>query len=64
MAGVEDKPRVLVCIDGAGFLDHDGKIYSVDKGDVVLLPAIVGSCLFWPDGDIPLFEISLPDSDK
>ena len=30
-------PRVLVCIDGAGQLEHDGVLYAVGKGDVMLL---------------------------
>jgi mannose-6-phosphate isomerase len=54
-------PRVLVCIAGDGQLEHDGANYAVGKGDVLLLPAMVGACLCRPRGAISLLEISLPE---
>jgi len=51
--------RVLVCIGGAGVLDHDGVSYPIQKGDVVLLPAAAGVCGFQPLGMVKLLEISL-----
>ena len=44
--GVADVPRVLVCIEGEGKVEHDGSTYPVGKGDVWLLPAAVGTCPF------------------
>ena len=44
--GAAGVPRVLVCIEGAGQLEHDGATYAVAKGDVWLLPAVVGACPF------------------
>jgi len=35
---------VLVCIAGDGQVEHDGTDYAVGKGDVLLLPAVVGAC--------------------
>jgi hypothetical protein len=43
--GAAETPRVLVCIAGDGQLEHDGATYAVGKGDVLLLPAVVGACL-------------------
>jgi mannose-6-phosphate isomerase len=59
--GAPEKPRVLVCIAGAGQLVHDGAIYDVSKGDVMLLPAVVGVCSYQPRGEVSLLEIALPE---
>jgi mannose-6-phosphate isomerase len=58
--GAAAMPRVLVCIDGEGHVKYDGADYPCAKGDVMLLPAAVGSCLCQPRGSISLLEISLP----
>lgn len=58
--GAVGLPRILVCIAGIGNLEHDGTNYAVGKGDVLLLPAVVGACVFRPSGIVSLFEISLP----
>ena len=61
MVGAAGTPRVLVCIAGDGQLEHDGANYAVGKGDVLLLPAVVGACLYRPRGAVSLLEISLPE---
>ena len=61
MIGAVGTPRVLVCIAGDGKVEHDGADYAVGKGDMLLLPAVVGACLCRPRGAISLFEISLPE---
>jgi mannose-6-phosphate isomerase len=53
-------PRVLVCISGDGQLKHGDENYAVGKGDVLLLPAVVGVCDFLPRNEVCLLEISLP----
>ena len=52
--------RVLVCLNGEGELEHAGINYRFDKGDVLLLPAVVGECPCRPNGTVTLLEISLP----
>jgi len=42
-------------------VEHDGADYAIGKGDVLLLPAVVGACLCRPRGAISLLEISLPE---
>jgi len=59
--GVEEIPRVVVCIAGEGSLEYDGADYAFGKGDVILLPAIVGACSCRPHGAVSLLEISLPE---
>ena len=59
--GAAETPRVLVCIAGDGQLEHAGANYAVGKGDVLLLPAVVGACLCRPRGAITLLDISLPE---
>jgi len=58
--GTPDAPRVLVCVQGAGHLQHDGQTYAVAKGEVWLLPAVVGVCVVRPIAPITLFEIAIP----
>ena len=47
--GAADEPRVLVCIEGSGNVEHDGADFAMEKGAVVLLPAAVGACRFRPE---------------
>ena len=61
MVGAAGTPRVLVCLTGDGQLEHDGDTYAVGKGDVLLLPAVVGACAFWPRNAVSLLELALPD---
>jgi mannose-6-phosphate isomerase len=64
MVGTAGTPRVLVCIAGDGKLEHDGASYAIDKGDVLLLPAVVGVCLCRPRGAMTLLDISLPEGNE
>jgi mannose-6-phosphate isomerase len=58
--GASGVPRVLVCIQGAGQVEYGGASYAIGKGDVFLLPAVVGACTFQPRGRVNLLEIALP----
>jgi mannose-6-phosphate isomerase len=60
--GAAEMPRVLVCIEGSGWLDGGGSAYGVNKGEVWLLPAVVGACEFHPNNAVTLLEIALPES--
>ncbi|MEO8949234.1 MAG: mannose-6-phosphate isomerase, class I [Mucilaginibacter sp.] len=59
--GCINEPRILVCIEGNGKLHHEGNYFSMNKGDVMLLPASVGLCSFHPVNEITLLEIAIPD---
>jgi len=59
--GAPDVPRVLVCLQGGGEIEHGGAGYAVRRGDVVLLPAVIGVCSFRPRTAVNLLEIALPD---
>jgi mannose-6-phosphate isomerase len=59
--GALDVPRVLVCIGGDGQVEYGGATYAVVKGDVFLLPAMIGACTFRPRSTVNLLEIALPD---
>ena len=61
MVGAVAAPRVLVCIDGGGQIEHDGALFGMERGAVVLLPAAVGVCRFRPSGFVELLEIGVPD---
>ena len=58
--GATGKPRVLVCVEGEGQLEHGGASYAIRQGDVMLLPAVVGACAFRPRGEVSVLEIALP----
>ena len=59
--GTTKMPRVLVCIEGSGRLEGGGSAYDIDKGEVWLLPAVVGVCEFHPNSTAVLLEIALPE---
>jgi len=59
--GASGAPHVLVCIGGSGQVEHGGATYAVGKGDVLLLPAIAGPCIFRPRGAVTMLEISVPE---
>jgi mannose-6-phosphate isomerase len=58
--GAADLPRVLVCVEGAGQIEHDGATYAIKRGEVWLLPAVVGICHFRPGNAVDLLEIACP----
>ena len=58
--GAADLPRVLVCVEGAGQIEHDGVTYAIERGEVWLLPAVVGICHFRPSDGVNLLEIACP----
>ncbi len=62
IVGAAGVPRVLVCLEGSGQVESDGATYPIGKGDVLLLPAVVGACVFRPSGEVNLLEIGIPDS--
>jgi len=59
--GAVGVPRVLVCIEGAGQVECGRAIYAVAKGDVVLLPAVLGESTFQPRGAVTVLEIGIPE---
>jgi mannose-6-phosphate isomerase len=59
--GAADLPRVMVCVEGARQVEHGGATYAVGKGDVFVLPAAIGPCVFRPLGAVNVLEIALPD---
>lgn len=59
--GKSDVPRILVCIAGGGHIEYNANRYPINKGDVILLPAILGECSCYPNTTITLLEISIPE---
>jgi len=59
--GAADIPHLLVCVGGSGEVEQAGSTYAVAKGDVFLLPAMIGACTFLPRSAVNLLEIALPD---
>jgi mannose-6-phosphate isomerase len=59
--GAAGVPRVLVCIEGAGKIEHGEATYAARKGDVFLLPAVLGVCTFQPRGTVSVLEIEIPE---
>ena len=58
--GATAEPHVLVGIEGSGQITHNGTPYASGKGDVWLLPAETGECVFQPSGAATLLEIAIP----
>jgi len=59
--GAAETPRVLVGIVGDGALEFQGAHYPLGRGDVVLLPAVVGACSYRPRCAFVLLEVALPE---
>jgi mannose-6-phosphate isomerase len=59
--GQTDMPAVVVCLEGKAQLEHGDYHSSVQKGDVILLPAIAGICTCHPEETVSLLEIILPE---
>jgi mannose-6-phosphate isomerase len=59
--GEAGEPRVLVCTDGDVRLEYAGNNYVFGKGEVLILPAVVGECLCRPSGHYSLMEILLQE---
>ncbi|MFI5161063.1 MAG: type I phosphomannose isomerase catalytic subunit [Sphingobacteriales bacterium] len=62
--GAENEPRVLVCIEGNGELNSKGINYPLNKGDIMLLPAILGECIYQPFDKSAILEIAVPEPHK
>ena len=58
--GAVNEPRVLVCLDGAGSIEHEGADFDMEMGTLMLLPASVGVCRFRPNRPVTLLEIAVP----
>jgi mannose-6-phosphate isomerase len=61
VVGKAAMPRVLLGLAGRAELEYAGQSYAFCKGQVLLLPAVVGECLCRPDGAVSLLEISVPE---
>jgi mannose-6-phosphate isomerase len=59
--GAAAEPRILVCAEGAGAVEHSGADFPMKRGGVTLLPASLGPCRFRPAGAVTLFEIAVPE---
>lgn len=59
IVGAPGKPRVLICLAGQGYMQYEGARYTFRKGEVLLLPAVVGARYCRPRGDVSLLELSL-----
>jgi mannose-6-phosphate isomerase len=59
--GTENAPRVLVCIDGNGHVEHGGADFAMERGTTILLPAELGVCRFRPGASVALLEVGMPD---
>lgn len=59
--GIKDEPAILVCTEGKGIIKHNDKEYSIAKGEVLLLPAIIGQLELMPEKEITVLQIAIPD---
>ncbi|HLV40135.1 type I phosphomannose isomerase catalytic subunit [Xanthomarina sp.] len=60
-AGLKDEPTILICIEGKGSMNYMDTEYTIDKGEVMLLPAIIGQLELKPQEKITLLQIAIPE---
>jgi mannose-6-phosphate isomerase len=58
--GAYGTPRIIVCIEGDGEFWVEEESYAISRGDVLLLPAVLGVINCIPKGNINLLEIAIP----
>lgn len=59
--GFKDEPVILVCTEGKGTMKYNDKEYSIAKGEVMILPAIIGQLKLQPEKEIKILQIAIPD---
>jgi mannose-6-phosphate isomerase len=59
--GEEGAPRVLIGVSGDSEIQTKTDVYTLAKGEVMLLPASVGPCRFIPKSEAVILEVALPD---
>ena len=59
--GFKDEPAILVCTEGKGSMKYNEKEYSIGKGEVMLLPAIIGQLELQPEKEITVLQIAIPE---
>lgn len=59
--GFKDEPTILVCLEGDGTMEYQDNKYTIGKGEVMLLPAIIGELELNPENEIKLLQIAIPD---
>ena len=59
--GRDARGALKLCIEGTGQLEHGGATDAVGKGDVMLLPAVIGVCAFRPCGAVTILEVGIPE---
>ena len=59
--GLKDEPAILVCTEGKGSMKYNDTEYTIAKGEVMLLPAIIGQLELHPEQEITLLQIAIPD---
>jgi mannose-6-phosphate isomerase len=59
--GAAGVPHVLVSIEGHGHVEYGGATHEAGRGDVFLLPAVLGACTFQPRGAVNVLEIEIPE---
>jgi mannose-6-phosphate isomerase len=60
--GAAGAARVVVCLDGTGEIEYDDASFPVRKGDVFVLPSVIGVCAFRPHGAVTVLEVALPEA--
>jgi mannose-6-phosphate isomerase len=58
--GAGGECRIVVCIAGSGELESREQRYPIATGDAILLPAEIGACECFPNGEIVMLECGLP----
>lgn len=59
--GFKDEPTILVCTEGKGTMMYNNEEYAIGKGEVMLLPAIIGQLELRPEKRITVLQIAIPD---
>lgn len=58
--GTDDRFTILLGLEGRAEIRHDGRSYTLDLGQTLLLPAEIGPCEVLPQGEATILSCSIP----
>jgi mannose-6-phosphate isomerase len=61
IVGEEGAPIILIGIDGTGEVQTKTDVYTLAKGEVMLIPASIGPCRFVSKNGAVILEVALPE---
>ncbi len=60
--GFKNEPTILVCLEGNGSMNYKNSEFKIAKGEVMILPAMIGQLELIPSSEITILQIAMPST--